>query len=57
MSRKKKKMRGKVENEKVKEQGNDEVAWPQFPYTFEEIAKAVVTPIKSEERKKRFGIE
>ena len=52
MSRNKKKMGDRVENE----EGKGQVEWPQFPYTAEELAQAVLTPIKSKERKKRLGI-
>ena len=55
MSRKKK-VRGRAKKKEVKEQGNEEVGWPQFPYTAEELAKVVVTPVKSEEAKKKLGI-
>ena len=61
MSRKRKeKLRNTAGNEEKKrkdEQEGEEIEWPQFPYTAEELAKVVVTPIKSEERKKRLGIE
>ena len=61
MSRKRKeKLRNTAEDEKSKErkdgQEGEEIEWPQFPYTAEELARAVVTPIKSEEAKKRLGI-
>lgn len=46
---------GKKEDGARKEEQED-VEWPQLPDTFEQIAKAVVTPVKSEERKKRLGI-
>ena len=62
MSRKKKKVSGKTKDKVVKihedeqDEQDEQVEWPQFPYTAEELAKVVVTPIKSEERKKRLGI-
>ena len=32
-------MKDRVKKEEVKEQGNEEVGWPQFPYTAEEYVK------------------
>ena len=56
MSQKKKKVSGKTKDKVVKMHEDEQVEWPQFPYTAEELAKVVVTPIKSEEAKKRLGI-
>ena len=53
---KKKKGRKPLRNEKSKD-GQSSEQWPeQFPYTVEQLVKAVVTPIKSKEAKKRLGM-
>ena len=56
MSRDKKKRGDRVDNEEVKEDEYEKVEWPQFPYTADQLAEAVLTPVKCEERKKRLGI-
>ncbi len=56
MSRERKKKGSIAENAEGKEDEYEEMEWPQFPYTAEQLVKAVLTPVKSEERKKRLGI-
>ena len=53
----KKKGRKPLRNEESKDDGQSSEQWPeQFPYTVEQLVKAVVTPIKSKEAKKRLGM-